>query len=440
MEIFNLIVKKVINFDNNIFSLHYKNDNIENMIKISFKLLYENIENKYKSKFHFLHDTSSNFYFNNKTNEKNELLNVFCKIQRTYYILNKLCYMYKYNKSKIVVDTDLQLNKIKLTEPNIVCIYHIKNKYLFKLQELLKLIYTSLTNSYIHFSEPISIKNPYNNIPFGKSILYYIDYKLRTSFNINHIKPKYLDIFFKFRECNFDMTKFVDNYDYILREYSIQNYINNSTNEYLKNDIINIIKQFNKKIKNDDKKIFISEDFPDSELISIFKPYLYLYLVTKYSLVHKNKSEFNEKLFKKLTEFQHFNPQFGRKIIKLKGSIKKGKFKKIKSHIEFNTFHKKFESDIIEEFMNNHLSYKYHQNTIDNDIFDNYQQIEPNDGTIIHLNIVAQFIYDHAAAYQEEQEQEQEEYDEEQEEEEEQDEEEEEEYDDEEEEENDSIS
>ena len=388
MEIFNLIIKNIINFDNNIFSLNYKNDNIGNMIKISFKNFYENFNNKYNSKFHFLEDTTNSIFFN-KNNDKNELFNIFCKIQRIYYILNKFCYIYKYNKSKIVVDTDLQLNKIKLNQPNIICIYHIDNRYLFKPQDLLKLIYTSLTNSYMHFAEPITIKNPYNNIPFSKSILYYINYKLGTCVNINSITPKHLDIFFKFREVDFDMTKFVDNYEYILREYSIKDYINNATDETLKNNILNIIKQYNKKINKDDNKIIISEEFPTIELISIFKPYIYLNLVGKYSLVSKNKSEFNNKLFKKLAEFQKFNPRFGRKIIKLKGLIKKGKFKKIKSHIEFNTIHKKFEVVNVSDFMNNHLAYKYEENTIENNFEDNFQENE----TTISLNIITQIIY-----------------------------------------------
>ena len=42
------------------------------------------------------------------------------------------------------------------------------------LEELLKIIYVSLTNTSSFFSEPITIKNPYNNIPFDKSILFHI--------------------------------------------------------------------------------------------------------------------------------------------------------------------------------------------------------------------------------------------------------------------------
>ena len=412
MQIFNLISKNIINFENNIFSSNYKNDDIGNMIKISFKILHDDHYNKYSSKFNFLDDMMNNFFYKNTDNGK-ELFDVFCKIQRTYYILHKVFYMYKYNKSKTVVDTDLQLNKIKLNETNIVCIYHVNNRYLFKVQDLLKLIYTSLTNSYMHFAEPISIKNPYNNIPFGKDILYYINYKLLNEVNIKTIIPKHLDIFFKFRECNFDMTKFVDNYEYILREYSIQNYLNNTTEDILRTDILNIIKQFNNKIKKNKNRINISEEFPSNELITIFKPYLHLNLVSKYSLVSKNKNEFKKKLFKKLTEFQKFNPQFGRKIIRLKGSIKNGKFKKVMSHIDFNTTHKKFESNNIMDFMSNHLSYKYEDNELENNILDNFQEDE-NNNTIFNLSIITQIIYNqyndnNSVMYEEYQEEEQQE-------------------------------
>lgn len=400
MATFNFIMDKIINFKNNIFSQTYINDDIDNIYKIFFYILYNNYGNKYKSKFDFLEQTLNNFYFYNKLDKKNQLLHLFYKIQRVYHILNRFCYLYKYKKSKLVVETDLQLNTIKMGEPNIICIYHINNKYLFKIQDLLKLIYTSLTNSYIHFAEPVSIKNPYNNIPFGKSVLYYIDYILGKTIHIRFIKYNHFDIFSKFKECNFNMTLFVNNYEYILREYSIQNYINNSTKQVLKNEILQIIKQFNRTLKDENKKIYISEDFSDDILIKVFKPYLRLKIISDVSLITKNKTDARINLHKKLIEFQKFNPYFSKKIIKLKNTIKNKKFRKIKSNIEFNTKFKKFNDFNIENFMKNHLVYKYNSDDSDdsdeynNDGYDDDNNNNNNNNeTIFNLNIITEIIH-----------------------------------------------
>jgi len=378
---FNNIIDKIINFNNNIFSPKYEFDGVDGIYKIFFKMLYDNINNTYKNKFQFIDEVIKNFYFSGKKDEKEKLLNLFCKIQKTYHTLNRFVFLYKYKKTNLVIDTDLQLNIINITDPNIICIYHINKKYLFKLQDILKLIYTILTNSYMFFAEPISIKNPYNNIPFSKSILYYISYVLENNIKIKFINFEHINIFLKFKQCDFNMTKFVNNYEYLLREYSIKNHINNSNKNTLKNEIFEILSEFNCKFKNKDQKILIDRKFPDEILINIFKPYLQLYLISKYSLIHCNKIKLIKQLYKKLLEFKTFNPYFGRKIIKYKSIIVNGVVKKVKS-CEFNTDHIKFNNYSIENFMENHLSYKY-----DNDNENNDNENNDNDNDINNNNI-----------------------------------------------------
>jgi hypothetical protein len=363
MTTFNLIIKKIVNLDNNIFSYKYdENDTIAGIHKIFFNILHMIELNRDKSKIWFLNETINNYYFSEKVSEKNEFLNLFNKIQKTYHVLNRFVYLYKVKRSKLIVDIDMQLNKINIGDSNVICIYHVNSKYLFKIDDLLKMIYMSLTNCFSFFAEPIPIKNPYNNISFGKSILYYIYCYLISSAKIKHVKPEYLDIFFKFKESNFDMTKFVNSYEYILREYSIKNYLNNTTKTVILGQIFRMIDIYNSTLKSNKKKILIDEEFPDEELISIMKPYLYLNLKGQYSLISKVRNMSRIKLYKKLREFQQFNPIFGRKIIKFKDIIHKGKTKRIKSHIGFSMKHKSFDIYNIDNFMNNHLAYKYDQN------------------------------------------------------------------------------
>jgi hypothetical protein len=306
MLTYDLIINKLINFDNNIFSINYDNsDKIDGILKIFLKCICSDI-NSNKSKFNNLNEIMNNFYFSIKINKRDEFFDLFCKIQKVYHILNNFIISYKYKKSKLIINTDLQLNEIKITDPDVICIYHINSRYLFKIGELLRLIYTSLTNGNNFFSEPITIKNPYNNIPFGKSVLYHIYIYLVSNTKINNINLRHLDIFYKFKECNFNLTKFVNDFEHLLREYIIENYINNSTNKNLKDIIFRIISDFNYKFKNIKKHISISNEFPDKDLIRIFKPYIHLKLLSLYSLIKQKKYESEKSAIEKLKlQIQH---------------------------------------------------------------------------------------------------------------------------------------
>jgi hypothetical protein len=394
MNTFETIIYKILNIQNNIFSPNYdKSDNIGGIHKIMFGSY---IDNKiYKNKFDFLNETINNFYFIKKDKERNEFIDYFNKIQKTYHTLNRFSFLYKIRKATVIVNTDLQLNEINLDQKNVISIYDNNHNYLFKIQDLLKIIYISLTNTYMFFCEPITIKNPYNNLPFEKSIFYYIYFYVINNTYIGYIKHDHIDIFFKFKQCNFNMTKFVDSYEYILRENSIKNYITNSTKIQIKNDILKMIREYN--ICYNNYKIIVDNDFPADGLIRIMKPYLHLYLTAYYSLVPKNKTDAKYKLIKKLKEFQKFNPSFGRKIIVLKNKIKNGKIMNYKSHTNFNFEHKKFNTFNSENFMNNHLTYQYNDNNIyhDNEVFINnsYENnTSSNHHTITNFNLFRVFV------------------------------------------------
>ena len=361
MNTFDTIVYKIINLNNNIFSYNYnKNDPTIGLHKWFFICLIEN-KTIYKNKHQYFYETINNFYFSKIDEERNDLFSYFYKIQKTYHSLNRLCFLYKIKKAKLVVNSDLQLNEINVKQKNVFSIYHNNNNYLFTIQDLLKIIYSSLTNTYMFFSEPISIKNPYNNLTFEKSILYYIYLFLIQNTFIGYIKSEYIDIFLKFKKCNFNMTEFIDRYEYILREQSFENYINNSSKPQQKDDILIMLKEYN--LNQQQCKIYIDDTFPENKLIEIMKPYLYLYLMSRYSLVQKNRLCAKSKLNQKLKELYKFNPTFGRKIIIYKNKIKNGRLVKYKSHIQINCRHKSFNiHDNINNFMNNHLSYKYEDN------------------------------------------------------------------------------
>jgi hypothetical protein len=355
-ETFNLIVKNILNMDNNFFSPMYdKSDKINNIIKCYFGNLINNYYNKSltQHKFYFFKNCIHDFYIKNHIDE---VIIYFCKIQKTYHILNRLIFKHKHKKSKIVVSNDMQLNEINENEKNIICIYHFNSRYLFKIQDLLKIINTSLTNSYLFFAEPIAIKNPYNNLPFNKSVLYYIYFYIIEKNNL-FFKTNQLDLFFKYFNCDFNLSLFIDKYEHLLREFAIENYVNNSLESCLYEEIISMIKEFNIDQKKSKNKIIINSLFPKSKLIKAMKSFLLLRMKSLYSLIPHIKENAKFDLYYKLKEFKKKNPKFGRKRIVLIDKISEtGTIHKIHK----NEFYDKYiclKNNKNENFLENHLTF-----------------------------------------------------------------------------------
>jgi hypothetical protein len=339
----NYITNKIINTDNNIFSLNYDNsDKIDTIFKILF---YSLVNNSYKNKFVMFKESLNSFL----SFSREKFIQYFCKIQKTYRALCRFAFLYKYKKSIISITTDMGLNDIDINNKHAICIYHTNTRYLFVVNDLIKIINTSLTNAPMFFVEPLPSKNPYNNLPFTKSNLYNIYFFIRFNTNI------YDDLFFKFFNCNFDLSLFYKKYEYLLRDYSIENFIKNLSVSAFIEEINKMLHKYNYKKKN---KILINSEFPKKKLIQIMKPYLVLYLHSIYSLIPIIKIKSGIELNDKLKKFQSFNPQFGRKLIKLDFKVD-ANFKK-KSFIkcyEFNDKHIVFYNNNNTNFLKNQLSF-----------------------------------------------------------------------------------
>ena len=368
------IIKKIIKPENNCFSFNYIPDEIDAKFKIIFNIFITNKskhKNVIKDKFIFFQESLNSYlHFSRET-----FVKLFCKIQQTYNAFSKLALLYKYKKSVMSVTTDMILNEIKINEKNIICIYHKNTRYLFNIYDLIKIVNTSLTNNFNFYSNPLPIKNPYNNIPFDKSTLYNIYFYIKFNTDI------YDELYFLFFNCNFNLSVFHKKYEHILREYAIKIFVKNSTSEMLMEYITFMIERHNK--SNKKAKIVISPEFPTNNLIRIMKPYLLLFLQSFYSLIPCIKTKACIELNKRLLMFNKFNPIFGRKIFKL-GFKNLENFKKksyikcvifMDDHIPFN-----YNSDI--NFLSDHTNYEDKEpQTYENndDIEDEVDEIDEED-------------------------------------------------------------
>ena len=300
--------------------------------------------------------TYFNKIINNKfmTEEhKEEFIDIFCKIQKIYLAISRFAYLYKYKKSKIVVDYDLCLIPIDMNNKNSICLLQNNNKYMFNITDLINIITTSLSNSPEFFSEPLITKNPYNNVPFNKSTLYNIYFYIRTRTLINP------ELIHKFFLTNFDLDKFEKENEYLIREHSIEKYVNNSPTNILYNSVLLMIRDYNYTHQN--YRIIISYNFPKKQLINIMRPYLMLYYTSKYSLLNFKKNEARILLNTKLKLFHIFNPTFSRETIKIEPYYSKNNEQKYKNIIMYDDKHINFNNDNDNDndtFLTSHLSNK----------------------------------------------------------------------------------
>jgi len=341
------ISKIIININNNYFSYNYKTKNdAPLLIKILFVYFINSIT-LYKNKFDFFYKSCNNIFLTDALKE--QFLDLYCKIQKTYTVLRRFAYTWKYKKAKIVVHTDMGLNEIKENDKNIICIYQNNSKYLFHIHDIIKIMNTNLTNSHVFFAEPNYIKNPFNNLAFNKSTLYNIYFYIKWNTNL------YPELIFKFFNVHFDLTYFLYNNEHLLREYTIKNYVMKSPNNVIHNEIMIMIDKHNQRCKKETDKIIIDAKFPEIKLIKIMKPYLLLYMNIIYSLIPIIKTQSQRELSYKLKKFQKFNPQFGKKIIKLEYIYFPNK--RVKSTFVFNDKHLPFHE--IDEFIDSHLKINY---------------------------------------------------------------------------------
>jgi hypothetical protein len=379
MNTFQYIIKKIFNL-NDIISFDInsiKNNTNYNFFNILVSCIFIQKSYSIQNKYIFFDETINNSFITHDI--RNEFINLFALFQRTYNSFSKLANLYRYKKAKIIIEYDLCLNSIKENGKNIFSLIQNSNKYLFNINDLIKIIHNSITNTSHFFNNPLPIKNPYNNVLINKSTLYNIYFYVRTKTLLNP------DLLFYFFKTNFNINKFTEQYQYLIRNSAINNYLISSTNYKLHDDIRQMIENFNYSVINKNYQIIIDNDFPKDILIKIMIPYLRLYFLSEYSLMHStSKMKYKKILRNKLIEFQNFNPIFGRKIYNYVNILSENKIVR-KNVVNFNSKHIDFNDKNKDKttFMESHNS-KYNDDNDDEDDEDdedNFTIIENTNST-----------------------------------------------------------
>lgn len=280
----------------------------DNNVYISLIIATLTYKPQTKTKHQILYEYLNNMFM--PATDKEEILKIFHKSQRTYNGFAKLAQIYKSKNAKSTISTDLYLNEIPTTHTNAICIHTNATNYWFMIGDLCNHIFAALTNSPYYFADPIPIKNPYTNIPFTNAQLYTIYFKVRAS---TFLLPV---LFHKFFLCNFDLVQFRLDNETEIRESFIQRHIHASEEDVLYSEIKLMLFNHRRRSKK------INQTIPKPEFIKIMRPYLYLCMVAKYHICGLEKvTVAKDVLYDKLEELFEFNPRFGRMYLKRNGKI-----------------------------------------------------------------------------------------------------------------------
>ena len=264
----------------------------------------EPIEKQISRKHLLIGQAVTNMFISNEVKAK--LSDIFQKTQRTYLAFSRFANIVRHKINKEKIDFDLRMEPIDLRSKYSISLMHNGAKYYFVLTDLVNIIQTAITNSDDMFENPLFPKNPYNNLLFTKTQLYNIYFRIKNAFlNI----PEWIQLFYN---SGFDLDVFKVENEQKLREKYIKNYVNNGSIIVL-NEEINSMISFYKRIF---RRININEDFPKKDLVDVFRPYLFLYIMSIDGIEGIEKKQLSGIILKKkLTEFVSFNENFGRKIV-----------------------------------------------------------------------------------------------------------------------------
>jgi hypothetical protein len=280
----------------------------DRLMKIIIQMFITNPMSNTRAKFDFIRSIRDNGFVDVEMKENIYLK--FYQAQRTYHLLNRLVYRYKLRIAPYAIQSDLVLTPINETQLNVTCVFQNGQKYLFTVLDLRKIIECALTHSPFHFSSPLPVKNPYNNMPFNKSTLYNIYFFMKHG---NYVMSS---LFHQFFLSNFNLKRFQDENEVLIQKTHIKQFIRNSDVKDLRYEILHMLNQ-----NHYSKNLRINKDFPTERLIDIFRPYLELYYHELYSFDVNMRQISKVQLRNKLRMLYEHNPKFGRKYHRTEKNI-----------------------------------------------------------------------------------------------------------------------
>ena len=238
---------------------------------------------------------------------RQHILSILQKTQRTYHAFSKIARVYRHKHTPVQINTDLYMNDLTLSNPTTFVLLDHDKVYYFSLNDLAKIMIDSLTYSYMFFIEPKVCKNPYNNVPFTKSALYNIYFRMKSVFCV---VPPLIHAFFM---SDFNVFLFKKQNESAILEHIIREYVAKTDPIHMRAEILKMIREY-----DTENVLTIHPLVPSKSLVKGLKPMLLLYLSRKHTQDGYLYQNYGFELSCRMNRFVKQNPQFGHMIFKPK--------------------------------------------------------------------------------------------------------------------------
>ena len=237
---------------------------------------------------------------------RNDILSIFCCIQKLYHWINRRVFYRKWKKSTIVVNTDLAFNELDPENRNVFVLYQNGKRFYFQIQELLRVIRNALSQE---FEDNFTVfshypTNPYNKVFLSNCDLYNLYFHLK--FKVQGVIPIFYELWFLEQ---FDLIQYTHKHELLLKRMCIQNHVRYASvqNRRMQNDVVDMLEEY--------KTVcpwVIDDKFPALMLVKTFRPYLYLYYLSHYeALEYGIMDQYENILYTKLKEAYTKYPLYG---------------------------------------------------------------------------------------------------------------------------------
>jgi hypothetical protein len=177
-----------------------------------------------------------------------------------------------------------------------------------------------------------------------------------------------LELYFR---CDFDIFCFKKQHSTEIFQTIVRNYVNNLDPD----DFLHLYEEMLKNVRMD-KIITIAPDYPLERLVPVMKPFINMYLFSKYTCDRQLENNVSYELCYRLKTFVRKNPLFGRKIYKACSKYSTIAQSEIKEQFTFIHAKPRYLFATSDLFLRNHL---YNETDYNSYIFRGHLRTEPNE-------------------------------------------------------------
>lgn len=240
---------------------------------------------------------------------RDDIIVRYCKASKVHDLLRRVVRRFKVRHAAVMgAEQDFSLGAMKDLPDRLKCsVYDVAlgKQFCFRSTDFLRMSMADLTHAPDFIVSPCSIKNPYTNIPFSASQLYYLLAQCRES----RIRiPPLLEIY---ERIGFDLSMLRIMHEPYIRRLAIDAFCRNAdTNEkaaYLSGMV--------KEQYATTHSLSLHEDFPDEAIVNALGHLLKPYLQGRFSLSPDERLVARRLCTSELARFARINPRFGRGIL-----------------------------------------------------------------------------------------------------------------------------